>query len=453
MPLSAHFLLSMRRGFSLVELLVVIGIVAVMAGLVLSSLFRNRDSNRLLAAEHMLADSIRQARHTARSNNAPVELRIVPIVEDGQVTGARVSGVTRVAIWGETFDGIGKVLPEINVPQNGWVIGRSGNGWAPNNTFPPYTSPYPYQFIRGQSLVRGKRSEGFYIACYVQPPAPHRSAHDIPLLLIGDSDKKELSQCGLELNRVLVLTLVGTMVITWEVKGWVRGENSPALTTVSSVNPNDRPLARTDIEIRRAPQTSGEIFNEVNATINYDPNNIIIPHRWVEIGLLYDGQRLMLFADGQRIAVHHGDVPVKLTPASSVYIGQFTQNPPPPPPQPHLPIFANCPMDDIRLYRLGTSEVGDLPGGVVLVRGINGKPDSTLGYRILCHGDGRVEVYRDDDTNKRALNDRTSDPRNPDDATIILSQRLVPGSLQNVSIQIGLDGRVNSSLVRPGSQP
>ena len=107
-----------------------------------------------------------------------------------------------------------------------------------------------------------------------------------------------------------------------------------------------------------------------------------------------------------------------------------------------------------------------------MVNGINGKPDPALGYRILCHSDGRVEVYRDDDTNKRAVNDQTDykiieetyvDSDNiskkrkrlisPDDATITLSQRLVPGSLQNVTIDIGLDGRVSSSLVRPGNKP
>jgi hypothetical protein len=140
-------------------------------------------------------------------------------------------------------------------------------------------------------------------------------------------------------------------------------------------------------------------------------------------------------------------VPSKLKPAAGVTIGQATFS------SDTLPRFSNAPLDDIRIYRLGTSEVGDLPGGVVMVSGINGKPDPTLGYRILCHGNGRVEVYRDDDTNRRALNDRTSDPRNAGDATITLAQQLVPGSLQNVSIQIGLDGRVRSSMVRPGIQP
>ena len=445
----------MRRGFSLVELLVVIGIVAVMAGLVLSSLFRNRDSNRLLAAEHVLADAIRQARHTARSNNAPVELHIVSIVEGSQVIGARVSGVTRVPIWGETFDGIGKVLPEINTPQNGWVIGRSGNGRIASSTHP--IPAYPFE--RGQALVRGNRSEGFYIACQVRPPIPGNDAY-LPLLIIGDNDNPETSQCGIALRGITIPLANSTSRTFWWVQGWVFGDGNQTPTEISTLNPTDRPLGRVDIEINRQSATEPDGFEPV-----------IAPDRWVDLGLLYDGERLMLFADGQRIAVHHGDVPEKLKAAAFVYTGQALikgngaeisdeQR------------YINAPMDDIRLYRLGTSEVGDLPGGVVLVNGINGKPDPALGYRILCHSDGRVEVYRDDDTNKRAVNDQTDykiieetyvDSDNiskkrkrlisPDDATITLSQRLVPGSLQNVTIDIGLDGRVSSSLVRPGNKP
>jgi prepilin-type N-terminal cleavage/methylation domain-containing protein len=428
MPLSSPFLLTMRRGFSLVELLVVIGIIAVMAGLVLSSLFRNRDSNRLLAAEHVLADAIRQARHTARSNNAPVELRIVSIVEGSQVIGARVSGVTRVPIWGETFDGNGQVLPEINTPQNGWVIGRSGNGRIANaaNPIPGYT------FERRQALVRGNRSEGFYIACQVRPPVPGNDAY-LPLLIIGDNDNPETSQCGLALRGITIPLANSTSRTFWWVQGWVFGDGNQIPTEISTLNPTDRPLDRVDVEANRQLALEPD---------GHEP--VIAPDRWVDLGLLYDGERLMLFADGRRIAVHHGNTPEKLKAAAEVFIGQATIIG-----NPNVQIYNNAPMDDIRLYRLGTSEVGDLPGGVVLVNGVNQRSDSTLGYRILCHSDGRVEVYRDDDTNKRALNDRASNARNPDDATITLSQRLVPGSLQKVKIRVGLDGRVNSELVRP----
>ena len=81
-----------RRGFSLVELLVVLAIIATMTGLVLSGLFTTRDTNRLLAAEQMLAGAIRQARHTARSSGSPVELRLTPTLSGTEVVGAKLGG-------------------------------------------------------------------------------------------------------------------------------------------------------------------------------------------------------------------------------------------------------------------------------------------------------------------------------------------------------------------------
>ena len=46
-------------------------------------------------------------------------------------------------------------------------------------------------------------------------------------------------------------------------------------------------------------------------------------------------------------------------------------------------IYANVPLDDARLYRLGTADLGELPGNVVLIGNDGAKPDKNLGYRIL----------------------------------------------------------------------
>ena len=164
------------RGFSLVELLVVLGIIATMTGLVLSGLFTTRDTNRLLAAEQMLAGAIRQARHTARSSGSPVELRLTPTLSGTEVVGAKLGGVSRVCLWSETFDkerdtdenGVIdplKQLPEPGDQPNGVVVGRSGNGWRPSNDFPVFPPPpsSPPQLTRGSALVRGTRSDGFYL--------------------------------------------------------------------------------------------------------------------------------------------------------------------------------------------------------------------------------------------------------------------------------------------------
>ncbi len=427
---SSHQLRFVRSGFSLVELLVVISIIAVMTGLVVSGLFRNRDSNRLVAAEQMLVDTIRQARHTARSTSSPVELRIIPVMAGDNVVATRISGVTRVPIWGETFDGDGRVLPATDT-NLGLIVGRSGNGWMPTQNNPVK----PYIFERGQALVRGTRSEGFYIACQIRPPIAE-VGRVIPIILIGDDDKFESSQCGLSLTG----TSLNAHITTWHIEGWVRGPDN--MVFVSSLNKDDRPVVNDQVE---------ENLNK--STALHEGHAILAPDRWVELGLLYDGERLMLFADGRRVAVHHGDVPNGIAEGNTVFIGQNT----PPiadntmPPETY---YANCPMDDVRLYRLGTSDVGELPGNIVLVPGINQKPDESLGYRILCHGDGRVEVYKDYDENKRALNDRLTGQlkTQQDDATLTLAQQLTPGTLQYAKIQIGLDGKVISSLVRAGQQ-
>ena len=120
-----------RRGFSLVELLIVLVIMASIAALVLFGLFRGKDTNRLLAAEHLLADAVRQARHAARSSGAPVELRLTPVIDGTQVVGARLAGVSRTPIFHETFDGPTAIPIEAlgaGYDKYGNTLGRSGNG-------------------------------------------------------------------------------------------------------------------------------------------------------------------------------------------------------------------------------------------------------------------------------------------------------------------------------------
>ncbi|HEX3132406.1 MAG TPA: prepilin-type N-terminal cleavage/methylation domain-containing protein, partial [Planctomycetota bacterium] len=175
MPLHASTAASHRTaaqgGFSLVELLVVLGIIAAMAGMVLGGLFRSRDSNRLLAAEQVLADAIRQGRHTARSTGAPVELRLTPLLSGNDVIGAKLAGTSRTVLWSETFDrtrdsnddgvidnhDLGSLtLPETGQPDNSVVLGRSGNGRlvSAQHSIPPQTLP------RGATIVRSGRSDG-----------------------------------------------------------------------------------------------------------------------------------------------------------------------------------------------------------------------------------------------------------------------------------------------------
>jgi prepilin-type N-terminal cleavage/methylation domain-containing protein len=481
-----------RRGFSLVELLVVLGIIAAMAGLVLGGLFRSRDGNRLLAAEQILADAIRQGRHTARSTGAPVELRITPTVRGGEVIGAKVSGVSQTILWSETFDGKhdanedgvvdgndlgGLELPAHGKPTNGVVIGRSGNGRRPSAEH-----PIPVQLLpRGATIVRAGKTDGFYLACSVKPR--RISGLDLsilPLVMIGPDEVGDYSkaQCGIGMQTVQHRPQVDTgpdgqeaLITTWELTGFVR-DDSGNPTNIFAVD--HQIVTRLDRESwngykRPEDQTwrpnSKEIANPISGG------------EWVDVGLLYDGRLLALYLNGRRIAVRREGVPPRLLPDSDrLHIGQRLTST-----TPQTYEYADVAIDDVRLYRLGGGDVAELPGNVVLVTSSGAAPSAKIGWRITCQPDGRVEMYRDDDdddTDPRAVNDRvveyedfefvkdTKDEdgdgdkeelikrlkkRVGDTATIILGQLRAPGTIQNAELTVTRDGRVLSRLITAGS--
>ena len=99
-----------------------------------------------------------------------------------------------------------------------------------------------------------------------------------------------------------------------------------------------------------------------------------------------------------------------------------------------------APLDDARLYRLGTADLGELPGNVVLLSNEGAKPDKNLGYRILCQPDGRVEVSRDNDGSGTSMSAPLS-------TTITIGQLRTPSALQAAEITVTLDGRVTSRLL------
>ncbi len=467
-----------RSGFSLVELLVVIGIIATMTGLVLGGLFRSRDGNRLLAAEQVLADAIRQARHTARSTGSPVELRLTPLLNGSEVTGAKLAGVSRTVLWSETFDkerdsnDDGAIdTDDLGVPQlpangqsaNGVVVGRSGNGRQPSADH-----PIPVQILpRGATIVRGGRTEGFYLSCSVRPPRIQGlTAQHIPLVMIGpdESDDYETGQCGIWLIPISHKLQDGdgprgeqAHIINWELTGWVRSEAGTAVQIFA---------AEHQIKTRVAREPWGNNKKEFSHPISGG--------EWVDVGMLYDGRQLALYLNGRRIAVRRDGIPTRLL-AESDHIHIGSRQVPGTPPTIE---YAGDALDDVRLYRLGTAGDSNLPGNVVLVDALRGPPKATLGWRMLCQPDGRVEVSRDDDTAEGALNDRSGKledyleiieeyidddgikrqrhrlrQRTGNTATILLGQLRSPGMIQNAELTVTLDGRVSSRLVaeQPGA--
>jgi prepilin-type N-terminal cleavage/methylation domain-containing protein len=486
LPTSARAVVA-RRGFSLVELLVVLGIIAAMAGLMLGGLFRSRDGNRLLAAEQILADAIRQGRHTARSTGAPVELRLIPTVRGGEVIGAKLSGVSQTILWSETFDGKhdsnedgvidgsdlgGLELPVGDDPPNGVVIGRSGNGRVAfvDQSIP---QPIPVQTLpRGATIVRGEKTAGFYLACSVMPPLITNPLEqtDIALVTIGGDGTEISSQCGLSLMLRTSTIQNGPLslkasVHTWDLKGWVYPRPSDPPPPIDPP-PYDIFATRDAISSRigreKWQETSRIPLNGQFVVTTDEFAHGITGGQWVDVGLLYDKKKLVLYLNGQRIAERTVTDPDELrNSGDSIYLGPRVLPTTPPKFE-----YDPAPIDDVRLYRLGGGDVAELPGNVVLVPSEGAAPSPTIGWHITCQPDGRVEAYRDYDSDPLAVNDRvvyeknkTRDPTNParlkkregDQATILIGQLRAPGTIQNAELTVTLDGRVLSRLITTGN--
>jgi hypothetical protein len=314
------------------------------------------------------------------------------------------------------------------------VVGRSGNGRQPGSDHPIPVQALP----RGATIVRGGRSDGFYLACSVRPPLAGASGSLLPLVLVGGNGEAEDSQCGIALRaltfRVHAANASPTEPVVpftvWDPVGWVYDSAGRE----EALNGSTDPVAT---RLGADPLPSGD--NDLAEPINGG--------RWVDVGLLYDGRRMVLYVDGRRVAERRDDIPTQLrAEGDSLHLGAITI-----PGSPPVVQYASGPIDDVRLYRLGSGEVSDLPGNVVLVSSAGATPTATIGWRILCQPDGRVEVSRDDDSDDRPLNDRGGQPTTGDRpgerATIVLAQLRVPGTLQNAELTVTLDGRVTSRLV------
>ncbi|MBA3936885.1 MAG: prepilin-type N-terminal cleavage/methylation domain-containing protein [Planctomycetes bacterium] len=437
-----------RGAFTLVEMLVVVSIMSIIAALAFGSLFGTVSHNRLLATEHLIADSVRQARHTARSTGQPAVLTITPVTDDSvppKVVGGRIAGTSRICVWSETFEelvlpdlglaGDGTPLPAIQDPGNtdggALVVGRTGKGVVVNAFPAPYSTLcerlVTQTLEKPAQIVRGARTDGFYLTCSVRPPSARVAAEGfiIPLVMISDSPNATDSQCGLRLVRTRH-PLSGTLeLFAWDVDGWVSGAvGSPAhatsfdaATRVASVDP-DPPTDLPD------PISGGE---------------------WVEIGMLYTNNggggaagthgRLALFVDGRRIAeksvatiIAPVDIPQTLIAGATVYIGHATfdlTNP---------DLRGVAPLDDVCLYRVGTDQVGNLPGSVI--------PTGTLsqGAQIVALPDGRIQVQP-----VGAVTAGTSTP--------LTFEELHAPQQTRVEITIDARGVVTSRYLAPGAPP
>jgi prepilin-type N-terminal cleavage/methylation domain-containing protein len=426
---------SPTRAFTLIELLVVLSILAMMAALTIGGILRSRTTNRLLATEHLVADCVRQARHTARSSGAPVLLKITRTKNpNGVVNGGQIAGVSRLCIWSESFDENTDIDPPPPPPaaHPEITVGQSGHGRKVDQLH-----PCTKVLTRQEQLVRGGRTDGFYLACAVHPPPPPTASSTsvdiiIPLLLIGADDKLDNSLGGILLQQVkrteqiakpdpnrpdVKQDSVTAMLTSYEILGWIRPDKSKVIY-VSSVDALDLPVGATrDEPVLHDPSGADK-----------DIAGPLEGERWVEIGMLFADQRLTLYRNGQRVGERsladpalNLSLPISLPPAAStVFVGQAT-----------LPNESDSTysgfgvvLDDARLYRLGTDQLGQLPAGVI--------PDQD--YRIVVHPDGRVEAVSNGVVANAA------------NATTMTFTGPFTNTANRANVWVTIDGRVTSTL-------
>ena len=425
----------MTRAFTIIEMLVVIGILAVLMGLTVGAISSTKRSDKLLATEHLIGDMIRQARHTARTSGAPV----VVLVEKNP---ARVQGVSQIPIWTEDFDGTGIAG---NVP-----AGLTGTGFQINVALgdnPPAKTLDPNERL----ARRAGYADGFYISCNVMPPNIGNGSGAppiIPLVVIGTPVSgvitRSASVCGLVLRaQSLPLQIVdgadgqgaGTgeqaYLRTWEVVGWI-GDGTDDPKEVSSIELDDRP--------KDIPRDEKVMHQSVDIASLAHPQDVAVPltgGRWVELGMLFepskDSWRIILYRDGMRIAerqfktapvVRHDDETVVIGQVEIIASGVPTTH------------TATSVFDGIRIARLASADPTPLPGDIV--------PDQD--YRIIAHPDGRVEVHQAGGTPWANVKVNLAGTTAPVDGNILT----FTGSFSKAakaSLTISVDGRIDGKLV------
>ena len=429
-----------RSAFTLIELLVVISIFMILMGLTISSVVRGPKLQRMVAAEQMISDVIRQARHTARTSGQPVVLKL-------KKDEREISGLVRTVLW-HGVEGPAQGLRwqvEDEVAVGNYVYdfapGRTGLGlalpWAyhTSGVFDATRAMWPEaELLGGKRLWRGgagsdqAKRPGLLLSVAVRPPiagqvviAGQSAPEVLPLVLVSDPDRPDIADydqapIGLALllstidapvtapgprTTMSTSTVMQKSVPTWEIVGWFGVTGRIEVSSIAD-RPKDVDQTGQTVIVDQAGTGEGVPIIEITTAANsssrqfeYGETNAIVGGRWIEISLLVEDNRLVLYRDGRRVGEKTG--PVANLPAGlreQVFAGLMTVRSGDP------PILASgATVDDLRLERLGEAMSGTLPGGVKIAND----------RRIVCHPDGRVEIGVDSASRADATIDLTSD--------------------------------------------
>ncbi|MBA3686790.1 MAG: prepilin-type N-terminal cleavage/methylation domain-containing protein [Planctomycetes bacterium] len=402
-----------RGGFTLLELIVVLGLIAGLAALSFGGLFRARGANPLIATEQLIAGQVRQARHTARTSGSPV---VVNISDRG------VSGVARIAVWSEQFENIASPLP---VPgANGLGLRVDGAG----------VNPWPSRQLKLYELPiigRDQHSLGFYLGCQVRADPVTASSGAIPLLLLGPDGTIETSVAGLCLmpvtRKIQDYTPLWTSATTtgatatlaaYELVGWL-GDGGDLATIATLVSSIDNPPA--DQPLRDEP-----VLHVTVGATDTDIAGPLVGGTWEDVGLLYDGQRLVLYRNGVRVGEVAAPGVLPHAPALNdlVTVGQIGTF-----------LSSTAVIDDARYGLLQADLPHPLPKGVAITPTSSGAVE----FALVAHPDGRVET-------QEVLPPASTATANPVAPATSIGFTSTTRGGQSATVTITVDGRVSSAL-------
>ncbi|TVR16187.1 MAG: prepilin-type N-terminal cleavage/methylation domain-containing protein [Planctomycetota bacterium] len=169
-----------RQGLTLIELLVVLSVIAVLMGITFGGLTRSRGGEGLESVASLTANLIRQARHTAISSGAPVELR----VRENAQGRHEISGISQLLIHGEQFE------DSTTFAMSDLPLGFAGYGF-------PVQASHSWQASSARIALLRRDSDSFFGELYYRPPAIHPGEDPILLVSIAYSANGDPLDVGL----------------------------------------------------------------------------------------------------------------------------------------------------------------------------------------------------------------------------------------------------------------
>lgn len=258
-----------RRGFTLFELLIVISVLSILGGIVYAGLVTNRGSEGVRSVEGLVASVLRQAKHTAASSGAPVEIK----VEQDNNNGWTVRGVTQISLYGEQFEDDATSDPL-------HALGYAGSGRLLSDRSSAVTLP-------SRPVLVHSDDDAFYLQASVRPPrswlgnATARLNWCYPVAIQDANDR-------------------------WIAEIWLQPQSA-----VSTGNPVNLPLWSAHVAVNDSNDTVSNAFAE-------DP---ITSVGWSTLGLLYRDNTVTLMRDGEAIGSTAANLGV-ITPPLRVQIGE-----------------------------------------------------------------------------------------------------------------------------------